>query len=73
MPSLSLLGTLIDTASSAVKAGRKTATPDASAANDASPLPFAQTLQQTVATQGASAQADASSSATLPLATPGAP
>ncbi|MXN74198.1 flagellar hook-length control protein FliK [Burkholderia sp. 4701] len=74
MPSLSLLGALIDTASSALKAGRKTATPDASAASDAAALPFAQTLQQSVASQGASAQSDASSSAAaLPSATAGAP
>ncbi|KVM14095.1 flagellar hook-length control protein [Burkholderia ubonensis] len=79
MPSLSLLGALIDTAGSALKAGRKAAAADASAPANAadgasSPLPFAQTLQQSVASQRtSSAQADASSTPTAPSTSSGAP
>lgn len=78
MPSLSLLGALIDTAGSALKAGRKAAAADASAPANAadaagSPLPFAQTLQQSVASQRtSSAPADASSS-TAPSTSSSAP
>ncbi|MGU7769768.1 flagellar hook-length control protein FliK [Burkholderia sp. MR1-5-21] len=62
MPSLSLLGSLIDTAASALKGARKTDASDTSASNGATaaPLPFARTLKQTVATQRASAAANAS-------------
>ncbi|KVV41565.1 flagellar hook-length control protein [Burkholderia ubonensis] len=79
MPSLSLLGALIDTAGAALKAGRKAAAADASAPANAadaagSPLPFAQTLQQSVASQRtSSAQVDASSTPTLPSTSSSAP
>ncbi|MGU7783413.1 flagellar hook-length control protein FliK [Burkholderia sp. PU8-34] len=57
MPSLSLLGSLIDTAASALKGARKTDATDTSASSGAAaaPLPFARTLEQSVATQRASA------------------
>ncbi|AOK18055.1 flagellar hook-length control protein [Burkholderia cepacia] len=79
MPPLPLLGALIDTAGSALKAGRKAAAADASAPANAadaagSPLPFAQTLKQSVASQRtSSAQADASSTPTLPSTSSSAP
>lgn len=73
MPSLSLLGALLDTAGSAIKAVRnKASTPDSSTANDASTaaaaLPFARTLQQSVASQTPAAPASASSGSTSTVA-----
>ncbi|AYZ66636.1 flagellar hook-length control protein FliK [Burkholderia multivorans] len=78
MPSLSLLGALIDTAGSALKAGRKAAAADASAPGNAadaasSPLPFAQTLQQSVASQRTSSAPADASSPTAPSTSSSAP
>ncbi|AQQ29284.1 flagellar hook-length control protein FliK [Burkholderia cenocepacia] len=69
MPPLPLLGALLDTAGAALKAARGSG---ASAANDASAatsaVPFAQTLKQSVATRGDTANAGTSDVSTKPAA-----
>ncbi|EOH6078342.1 flagellar hook-length control protein FliK [Burkholderia cenocepacia] len=69
MPPLPLLGALLDTAGAALKAARGSG---ASAANDASAAtsaaPFAQTLKQSVATRGDTANAGTSDVSTKPAA-----
>ncbi|MBR7990213.1 flagellar hook-length control protein FliK [Burkholderia cenocepacia] len=69
MPPLPLLGALLDTAGAALKAARgsgASATNDASAATSA--VPFAQTLKQSVATRGDTANAGTSDVSTKPAA-----
>ncbi|WP_241332180.1 flagellar hook-length control protein FliK [Burkholderia cenocepacia] len=69
MPPLPLLGALLDTAGAALKAARGSG---ASAANDASAatsaVPFAQTLKQSVATRGDTANAGTPDVSTKPAA-----
>lgn len=69
MPPLPLLGALLDTAGAALKAARDSG---ASAANDASAatsaVPFAQTLKQSVATRGDTANAGTPDVSTKPAA-----
>ncbi|RQV01462.1 flagellar hook-length control protein FliK [Burkholderia cenocepacia] len=74
MPPLPLLGALLDTAGAALKAARGSG---ASAANDASAatsaVPFAQTLKQSVATRGDTANAGTPNVSTKPaVSTPAA-
>ncbi|RQV06100.1 flagellar hook-length control protein FliK [Burkholderia cenocepacia] len=69
MPPLPLLGALLDTAGAALKAARgsgASATNDASAATSA--VPFAQTLKQSVATRGDTANAGTPDVSTKPAA-----